>query len=280
MFLHVVQKSYIKLLFKILLIIKTCRSFSSYSISHRSPWIRSVKNISHFATLKINDINKKTLLKLNKDDIDKETVLELDNLKSSMTVFALVSLLILGPFTHDCKAFEASDYASDTITSIVKVLEDSSGNREKSFSAFEEVRDIITEGKGVGGSVSYGSVQLTRGEIADEDTTIYNPGLSLLTESEKERLTDAIIRNKQSCLGANQWSDDNQSAFDYLKGKLDPFHIYELRGYFKIIPFFIAAMYVFVLLIQQNIRGAFPFAYFLAVGLLFGPFVVLIATGQ
>lgn len=126
---------------------------------------------------------------------------------------------------------------------------------------------------------SQGSVQLTRGEIADEDTTIYNPGLSLLTESEKERLTDAIIRNKKSCFGANQWSDENQSAFDYLKGTLDPFHIYELRGYLKILPFYAAAMYVLVLLIQQNIRGVFPVAYLIAIGLLFGPVAALIVTG-
>eukprot|EP00957_Ditylum_brightwellii_P081129 6171510-Ditylum_brightwellii.AAC.1 len=52
-------------------------------------------------------------------------------------------------------AFEESDYASETVTAVVKRLDESAGNIEQTFTTFEDVAAIITEGKGVGGSISY-----------------------------------------------------------------------------------------------------------------------------
>ena len=64
-------------------------------------------------------------------------------------------------------------------------------------------------------------VKLNEGFVADEDTTIYNPGLTLLTSSEKERLVNAIVDNRQIGLSTQHWSENNEYAFDFLKQKLD-----------------------------------------------------------
>ena len=101
-------------------------------------------------------------------------------------------------------------------------------------------------------------VKLNEGFVADEDTTIYNPGLSLLTSSEKERLVSAIIDNRKVGLSTQHWSENNEYAFDFLKQKLDPLHMYELGGYLKILPFYGAALYLVALFVQKNARGIFP----------------------
>lgn len=101
-------------------------------------------------------------------------------------------------------------------------------------------------------------VKLTEGFVADEDTTIYNPGLSLLTSSEKERLVSAIIDNRKIGLSTQQWSENNEYAFDFLKTKLDPLHMYELGGYLKVLPFWGGALYLVALFVQKNARGIFP----------------------
>lgn len=94
--------------------------------------------------------------------------------------------------------------------------------------------------------------------IADEDTTIYNPGLTLLTSSEKERLVDAIIANRKAGLSAGHWSENNEYAFDFLKQKLDPLHMHELEGYLGILPFYGAALYLGAIFVQKNLRESFP----------------------
>ena len=68
-------------------------------------------------------------------------------------------------------------------------------------------------------------IQLERGYVADEDTQVYNPGLSLLTESEKERLVDAVIDARKVGLAKGQWSENNEFAFQFLREKLDPYHM-------------------------------------------------------
>jgi hypothetical protein len=68
-------------------------------------------------------------------------------------------------------------------------------------------------------------IQLDRGYIADEDTAIYNPGLSLLTESEKERLIEAVIESRKAGLSKESWTENNQLAYEFLKEKLDPLHV-------------------------------------------------------
>jgi hypothetical protein len=122
-------------------------------------------------------------------------------------------------------------------------------------------------------------VQLDRGYIADEDTAIYNPGLTLLTESEKERLTEAVIQSRKAGLQSNTWTENNQVAYEFLKTQLDPLHMTELRGYLSIVPVYGAILYVVVLAVQQLARDLFPAAYLIAAAAIFLPVVALIVLG-
>jgi len=177
-------------------------------------------------------------------------------------------------------AYEPTDFASETVTQVVDSLKRSAGNIEDTFNTYTDIAAIITEGKGVGGAINYKGVQLERGYVADEDTTIYNPGLTLLTESEKERLVEAVIQNRQVGLQKNQWSENNEYAFDFLKEKLDPFHMVELRGYLSIVPIYGAVLYLATLAIQQFARDLFPVAYIVGAIAFFGPIAALIAFGS
>lgn len=120
-------------------------------------------------------------------------------------------------------------------------------------------------------------VELERGYVSDEDTSIYNPGLTLLTESEKERLVEAILDNRKVGLQQNQWSENNQFAFEFLKEKLDPYHITELRGFLSIVPIYGAFLYLVALAVQQFARDLFPIAYVVAALAFFGPIVAILA---
>eukprot|EP00577_Skeletonema_sp_RCC1716_P018642 CAMPEP_0113412518 /NCGR_PEP_ID=MMETSP0013_2-20120614/22886_1 /TAXON_ID=2843 ORGANISM="Skeletonema costatum, Strain 1716" /NCGR_SAMPLE_ID=MMETSP0013_2 /ASSEMBLY_ACC=CAM_ASM_000158 /LENGTH=262 /DNA_ID=CAMNT_0000299033 /DNA_START=95 /DNA_END=883 /DNA_ORIENTATION=+ /assembly_acc=CAM_ASM_000158 len=197
---------------------------------------------------------------------------------TALSIFATLSTTPLLP-NSAANAYEESDYASETVTTVVQRLKSSTGSIDDTFLALEDVAKIITEGKGVGGQLTYDGVKLNEGYVADEDTTIYNPGLSLLTESEKERLTDAIIQNRKVSLSSNQWNENNEYAFKFLKQKLDPLHMFELGGYLKILPFWGAALYLGALFVQQNSRGIFPLVYGLCALGVFGPVIVLVAFG-
>lgn len=120
---------------------------------------------------------------------------------------------------------------------------------------------------------------MDRGYVADEDTSIYNPGLTLLTESEKERLVEAVISARKDGLTKGQWSENNEFAFEFLREKLDPFHMVELSGFLKFVPFYAAILYVGVLAVQQFARGAFQIAYLVGVAAFFLPILALIAAG-
>lgn len=54
-------------------------------------------------------------------------------------------------------AYEESDYASETVTNVVSQLKSTAGDVDRTFSTLEEVAKIITEGKGVGGTLTYGA---------------------------------------------------------------------------------------------------------------------------
>lgn len=187
------------------------------------------------------------------------------------------SLWLLAPLAP-VSAYEASDYASDAVQTAVTSLKQASSTAD-TFKAYESIADIITEGKGVGGMINYQGVQLERGYIADEDTTIYNPGLTLLTDSEKSRLTAAVIQSRQNGLASGNWNEDNQLAFEFLREKLDPLHMYELSGYLSIVPFYGAVVYLAVLAVQQLARDLFPVAYLIGVAAIFGPVVALVLLG-
>jgi hypothetical protein len=57
--------------------------------------------------------------------------------------------------TTPAQAYVPSDYASDTVQTVISDLKQSSGNVDATFRAYETVAGIITEGKGVGGMVNY-----------------------------------------------------------------------------------------------------------------------------
>jgi hypothetical protein len=195
---------------------------------------------------------------------------------------ALCGLLLTASANcHTALAYSPSDYASETVQAAIGSLQSATGNVEKTFKAYEDIAAIITEGKGVGGDINYKGIQLDRGYISDEDTAIYNPGLTLLTESEKERLVEAVISARAAALQVNsdQWDQDTQLGFEFLRMKLDPFHIVQLRGYLQFVPVVIAASYVGVLAVQQFARNIFPIAYFIGVAAVVGPALALILVG-
>ena len=205
-------------------------------------------------------------------------------LVSTLAALSIFTTLLSSPNINNnnynvANAYEESDYASETVTTVVQRLKDTTGNTQETFHVLEDIAKIITEGRGVGGTLTYDGVKLNEGYVADEDTTIYNPGLSLLTESEKERLTSALITNRKVSLSSNAWNENNEYAFSFLKQKLDPLHMYELDGYLKILPFWGAVLYLGALFVQQNVRGVFPLIYGLCALGVFGPIVVLVANG-
>ena len=116
--------------------------------------------------------------------------------------------------------------------------------------------------------------------MSDEDTSIYNPGLTLLTESEKERLVSAVIENQKVGLKQNQWPENNEFAYDFLKTKLDPLHMVEVRGYLGVLPFYAAVVYGATFAAQQILdRELFPVAYGMAAVSVFFPIFALVAAG-
>ncbi|KAL9181944.1 hypothetical protein ACHAXT_012287 [Thalassiosira profunda] len=217
------------------------------------------------------------------DDTDTRGNNAPNQLRTVLSTAAAASLglaLTTGPLaTQPAFAYEESDYASETVTNVVAQLKSTAGDEQGTFNTLEDVAKIITEGKGVGGTLTYDGVKLNEGFIADEDTTIYNPGLSLLTSSEKERLVDAIIQNRKVGLSTQHWSENNEYAFDFLKQKLDPLHMHELEGYLGILPFYGAALYLVALFFQRNARGIFPLVYGLCALGVFGPVFLLVANG-
>jgi len=66
---------------------------------------------------------------------------------------AVLGLVLATPLA--APAYEPSDYASETVTQAVNSLKDAQGNADSTFSAYEGIAAIITEGKGVGGSINY-----------------------------------------------------------------------------------------------------------------------------
>lgn len=183
-------------------------------------------------------------------------------------------------------AYTPTDVTStNTVQAAVTAIQQAVGDAEATAKAFESVAEIILEGKGVGGQINYQGIVLDRGYVADEDTTLYNPGLSLLTESEKERLVEAVVQSKlqfastPSTNNSNSWSADCQAGYDFLRSRLDPLHMRELRGYLQFVPVWGAVWYLIVLAIQQSARELFPAAYAAGVVAIFAPAIVLIALG-
>jgi hypothetical protein len=201
---------------------------------------------------------------------------EMPEASNAVARAALCGLLLLNP-APPAVAYDPSDFASETVTAAIQSLKEAQGSANSVVKAYESVAGIITEGKGIGGEINFKGVQLDRGYVADEDTAIYNPGLTLLTESEKERLVEAIVESKRASMSS--WNADTQAGFEFLREKLDPLHTYELRGYLRIVPFYGAALYLAALAVQQIARDYFPVAYIAGVVAIFAPALALILSG-
>jgi hypothetical protein len=178
-----------------------------------------------------------------------------------------------------------NDFISEPVQIAIKAVQDANTN-EALVRAYENIAEIITEGKGVGGSINFQGVQLDRGYVSDEDTSIYNPGLTLLTESEKTRLVDTVVESKKRQLvksgstdGMNSWNNDLEAGYSFLRERLDPLHMYELRGYLSIVPIYGAVMYLVALAVQQLARDVFPIAYIVCAAAVFVPVIVLVLLG-
>ena len=64
--------------------------------------------------------------------------------------------------TTAAQAYVPSDYASDTVQTVVSDLKQASGNEQATFKVYETIAGIITEGKGVGGMVNYSEYDVRR----------------------------------------------------------------------------------------------------------------------
>jgi hypothetical protein len=216
------------------------------------------------------------------------------NLAKQTTTTILVAALSLATTTAAAASAAINvdgggdDSASTTITQVISALQ-SSTDAKSTYTILEEISKIITEGKGIGGTLTYNSgIRLGDGvQITDEDTTIYNPGLTLLTASEKEHLVSAMIHNRHTGLsilpptdgGIGGWSTENESAFQYIKGLLDPLHMHELSGYLSILPYWGGLLYLVAIFVQKNIRDVFPLVYGLCAAGIFVPILILIVSG-
>lgn len=195
---------------------------------------------------------------------------------------ALCSLLLTASTTaavvqpSPAFAYEQTDYASETVQTAVKTVTDAVGDTGSLVKAYENIVEIITEGKGVGGEINFKGIQLDRGFVSDEDTAIYNPGLTLLTESEKDRLVEAIVQSKKM---STEWNGDTEAGYSFLRERLDPLHMYELRGYLQVVPFYGAALYLVALAAQQLARDIFPVVYIVCALAVFAPAIVLVFLG-
>lgn len=195
-----------------------------------------------------------------------------------MFVLTMNSALYFVPL--EANAVTSKDNANETVLKVLQDLTNNSGNSEGTVRVFEDIAAIITEGRGVGGEINFQGIQLERGFVADEDTTIYNPGLTLLTETEKTKIVEGVVESRKVGLATNQWNIDTQAGYEFIRERLDPLHTYELQGYLKIVPFYAAFLYAGVLIVQQTARELFAPAYIVAAAAFFLPAIVLISLGS
>jgi hypothetical protein len=79
-------------------------------------------------------------------------------------------------FAYDSSS-SSSDYASETVTNVVKRLGDMAGNVDGTYGILEDISMIITEGKGVGGTLTYGELISLWGEGGGYRRRIGGPGV-------------------------------------------------------------------------------------------------------
>ncbi|KAL3816844.1 hypothetical protein ACHAXA_005122 [Cyclostephanos tholiformis] len=259
---------------------------------HRRPFPRAT---SRRMTSETDDVDDERIIRPARRRVDASAAAAAAVLAILLSTSAMTSTVGGGAGTgmaaYAYDTSSSSDRASETVSMVISRLEREAGNVDGTYGVLEEISKIITEGKGVGGTLTYDGVKLGDGiAIADEDTTIYNPGLTLLTYAEKQRLVTAIVDNRRIGLSMSSsssssssspggWSANNEQAFAYLKSLLDPLHMHELTGYLGILPYYGALLYLVALYVQKNAREIFPLAYGLCALGVFGPVLVLVASG-
>lgn len=84
-------------------------------------------------------------------------------LQTALATTALIVTLVTATFSHPLPsvAYDPSDFASETVTQVVESLNSAAGDADKTFEAYENIATVITEGKGVGGSINYGKSSMT-----------------------------------------------------------------------------------------------------------------------
>ncbi len=90
-------------------------------------------------------------LQINNDESSKKIVLNKEKSLGLVVCLAVVLPLLISPSA----SLAADDTASTTVATAVQNLIDAVGDKDKSFEALKDVADIITDGKGVGGSLTY-----------------------------------------------------------------------------------------------------------------------------
>ena len=98
------------------------------------------------------------------------TIMEESKQSSFTTKFASLSLAIaltvatsttsiITTTPQAAYAYIPSDYASETVTTVIQDLKKASGNGDETFKVYENIAGIITEGKGVGGMVNFSKLE-------------------------------------------------------------------------------------------------------------------------
>mmetsp|Transcript_2776 Transcript_2776/g.5775 ORF Transcript_2776/g.5775 Transcript_2776/m.5775 type:complete len:237 (+) Transcript_2776:22-732(+) len=161
----------------------------------------------------------------------------------------------------------ADDY--DAVSSSVSALRSTAGKPKESLGAMREVYEIITEGKGLPG------MEGRSGLVSEDDTSVYNPGLSILSQYEKSEILGALSDNRDGGLSARTWTTEEDDQYKFIRGKLDPLRMTQLAGYLGVMPVVGAVAYVGAIAVQQLARPLFTVAYIVAAAVTFGPIVYL-----
>jgi hypothetical protein len=114
------------------------------------------KNGSHF----LNSRYKTTWNVQRQQNADETILYKTTDIRKEKS-FGLIALIMCCTMAlvwpiHSSPVMATEDAASATIAAAVQNLMEAAGDADKSFEALKNVADIITDGKGIGGSLSYG----------------------------------------------------------------------------------------------------------------------------
>ncbi|GMI43585.1 hypothetical protein TeGR_g6631, partial [Tetraparma gracilis] len=125
---------------------------------------------------------------------------------------------------------------------------------------FESLGSLISSGADVGGSVSFLSnpgMSSVSSFDTGEDSSIYNPGLSLLSDDEKQALVASLRSLHNNPLLDKPLETDRA----YLLSLLDPLRLSSLAPYLHVLPLAAAGAYSLALAAMVFAREVFPALY-------------------